>query len=259
MVEMRANLQPRISTAQTPKPRPPATVPTQASPGTSHVSEPGQDGHVRCRITNGSLFAQLPANRAAGTKIPAICFSDARLHQSGVGWRRCAAFGGNACANHRQHPAFRSLRQVAGGQHRSSSRWAHDQQAPVSVGQRWLDGGLSLSGLGAEDLLHPATLGVAAGLFLGKPIGIIGFVGVAVLLRLVALPRGVTWAQIIGVSFACGIGFIMSLFVAGLAFEHGSGDYFAGDRLGILIGSFASAAAAYLVLRLSLRYPRESA
>ena len=42
MVEMRANLQPRISTAQTPMPRPPPTIPTQASPGVSHVSEPGQ-------------------------------------------------------------------------------------------------------------------------------------------------------------------------------------------------------------------------
>ena len=138
-----------------------------------------------------------------------------------------------------------------------------DLHAPVAFAIlpvfAFVNAGLSLSGLGAEDLLHPVTLGVAAGLFLGKPIGIIGFVGVAVLLRLVALPRGVTWAQIIGVSFACGIGFTISFFVAGLAFEHGSGDYFAGDRLGILIGSFASAAAAYLVLRLSLRYPREAA
>jgi NhaA family Na+:H+ antiporter len=44
----------------------------------------------------------------------------------------------------------------------------------------------------------------------------------------------------------------MSLFIAGLAFEHGSGEYFAGDRLGILVGSVLSAVLAYLVLRLSL-------
>ena len=50
----------------------------------------------------------------------------------------------------------------------------------------------------------------------------------------------------------------MSLFIAGLAFEHGSGDYFAGDRLGILTGSLASAVAAYVVLRLSCRRAPES-
>ncbi len=44
----------------------------------------------------------------------------------------------------------------------------------------------------------------------------------------------------------------MSLFIAGLAFEHGSGDYFGGDRLGVLLGSIASAILAYIVLRFSL-------
>ena len=72
------------------------------------------------------------------------------------------------------------------------------------------------------------------------------------LVKVVTLPRGVTWGQILGVACACGIGFTMSLFIAGLAFEHGSGAYFAGDRLGILIGSGASAVAAWLVLRWSL-------
>ena len=44
----------------------------------------------------------------------------------------------------------------------------------------------------------------------------------------------------------------MSLFIAGLAFEHGSGDYFSGDRLGILVGSILSALVAYVLLHLSL-------
>jgi NhaA family Na+:H+ antiporter len=48
----------------------------------------------------------------------------------------------------------------------------------------------------------------------------------------------------------------MSLFIAGLAFQHGSGEYFNGDRLGILVGSIASAIAAYVVLQISL--PRQS-
>lgn len=119
----------------------------------------------------------------------------------------------------------------------------------------FVNAGLSLSGIGVADLVHPVTLGVAAGLFLGKPIGVMLFVAVPVAFGLITLPKRVTWMQILGVSFACGIGFTMSLFIAGLAFEHGSGAYFAGDRLGILIGSFASAIAAYIVLRLSLRRP----
>jgi NhaA family Na+:H+ antiporter len=109
------------------------------------------------------------------------------------------------------------------------------------------------------DLLHPVTAGVIAGLFIGKPLGILLFVGVAVALRLVSLPRGISWAQVAGVSMACGIGFTMSLFIAGLAFEHGSGEYFNGDRLGILVGSIASAVAAYILLQFSLpRQPEPS-
>ncbi len=112
--------------------------------------------------------------------------------------------------------------------------------------------GLSFAGMSPGDLAHPVTLGVILGLFVGKPIGILLFVGLATALRLVALPSGVTWAQVLGVAFACGIGFTMSLFIAGLAFEHGSGDYFVGDRLGIVIGSAISAIAAYLLLHGSL-------
>lgn len=112
--------------------------------------------------------------------------------------------------------------------------------------------GLSLAGTSLGDLTHPVTLGVAAGLLVGKPLGILVFVGIAVALRAASLPKGVTWAQLVGVAFACGIGFTMSLFIAGLAFEHGAGDYFAGDRLGVLLGSVLAACAAYTVLQFTL-------
>jgi len=112
--------------------------------------------------------------------------------------------------------------------------------------------GLSLSGMSFDDLTHPVTLGVIAGLLVGKPLGILVFVALAVALRLAPLPNSVNWTQLLGVAFACGIGFTMSLFIAGLAFEHGSGDYFGGDRLGILVGSVLSAAVAYALLHGSL-------
>ncbi|MCZ6854949.1 MAG: Na+/H+ antiporter NhaA, partial [Gammaproteobacteria bacterium] len=111
---------------------------------------------------------------------------------------------------------------------------------------------LSLSGMSFDDVTHPVTLGVISGLLIGKPLGILAFVGLAVGLRFVDLPQDTNWLQLLGVAFACGIGFTMSLFIAGLAFEHGSGDYFSGDRLGILVGSILSAALAYGLLHISL-------
>ena len=140
-------------------------------------------------------------------------------------------------------------------------RLEEDLHAPVAYAIlpvfAFVNAGIALGGIGIDDMLHPVTLGVAAGLFLGKPAGIVAFVGIGVLLRFASLPDGVTWGQILGVAWACGIGFTLSLFIAGLAFEHGSGDYFAGDRLGILVGSVASAVAAWLVLQWSLGPARE--
>ena len=137
----------------------------------------------------------------------------------------------------------------------------HDLHAPVAFAIlpifAFANAGVPLGGLGPGDLVHPVTLGITLGLLVGKPLGIVGFVGLAVWSRIVKLPRGVSWGPIVGVAFACGIGFTMSLFIAGLAFEHGSGDYFAGDRLGILVGSLASALFAGGILAVTL--PRRDA
>jgi NhaA family Na+:H+ antiporter len=112
--------------------------------------------------------------------------------------------------------------------------------------------GLALSGLSLSDILAPVPLGVTLGLFVGKPAGIMLFVGAAVALGIARLPDGTSWPQILGAACTCGIGFTMSLFIAGLAFENaGTGDLGA-DRLGILIGSILSAIAALLVLKLAL-------
>ena len=132
----------------------------------------------------------------------------------------------------------------------------HDLHTPVAFVIlpvfAFANAGLTLANLSVSELLHPVTLGVIVGLFVGKPVGILLFVGLAVLLGMARLPRRVTWLQVTAVSFACGIGFTMSLFIAGLAFEHGGGDYFNGDRLGILVGSVLSAIAAFLLLRIAL-------
>jgi NhaA family Na+:H+ antiporter len=132
----------------------------------------------------------------------------------------------------------------------------HDLHSPVVFAIlplfAFANAGLSLAGMSIDDLAHPVTLGVVSGLFIGKALGILVFVGLGVALRLVQLPKNVNWIQLLGVAFACGIGFTMSLFIAGLAFEHGSDDYYSGDRLGILLGSILSALVAFALLHFSL-------
>jgi NhaA family Na+:H+ antiporter len=63
------------------------------------------------------------------------------------------------------------------------------------------------------------------------------------------MPEGAGWRSLLGVSLLCGIGFTMSLFIAGLAFEGADGAYMAQARLGVLLGSLVSALAGYALLR----------
>jgi NhaA family Na+:H+ antiporter len=109
--------------------------------------------------------------------------------------------------------------------------------------------GISLEGLTLASLLAPVPLGIAAGLFIGKQIGVFGFAYGAVRLGLARLPQGVSWLQIYGLSLLTGIGFTMSLFIGTLAFD--GLDHATGVRLGVLLGSLLSAVGGYLLLRIS--------
>ena len=115
--------------------------------------------------------------------------------------------------------------------------------------------GVSLAGVGLDQLLAPLPLGIAAGLFLGKQIGIFGAVWLAVRLGFATRLRGATWLQIYGVSMLCGIGFTMSLFIGALAFP-GEPELVEEAKLGILVGSFLSALCGYGVLRLAPGHSR---
>jgi NhaA family Na+:H+ antiporter len=110
--------------------------------------------------------------------------------------------------------------------------------------------GLSLAGLDPALLLAPLPLGVAAGLFAGKQLGIFVAVRLSVACGLSRRPRGATWLQIYGVALLCGIGFTMSLFIGLLAFP-GRPDLAEQAKLGTLAGSLLSALAGYIVLRLA--------
>ena len=99
--------------------------------------------------------------------------------------------------------------------------------------------GVSLRGLSLEALLAPVPLGVAAGLFLGKQVGVFGSAFAAIRLGWADVPANASWRQLYGVSVLCGIGFTMSLFIGLLAF----GDAARQDatKLGVLVGSTLSA------------------
>lgn len=132
----------------------------------------------------------------------------------------------------------------------------HDLHGPVAFVIlplfAFANAGISLTDMSIADVSDPVTLGVLFGLLIGKPVGILVFIGLAIMLRFATLPAEITWPRLTGIAFACGIGFTMSLFIAGLAFEHGGGQTFAGDRLGILLGSILSAFVAFGILQTSL-------
>ena len=114
--------------------------------------------------------------------------------------------------------------------------------------------GVSFLGLGSEAFFAPVTMGVAAGLFLGKLIGIFGAVVVMVRLNLADLPPGASWLQMLGTALLCGIGFTMSLFISILAFSEPLLQDEA--KIGILMGSLAAGTAGYVILRFAKREAR---
>lgn len=103
---------------------------------------------------------------------------------------------------------------------------------------------------GGAPVFAPLPLGVAAGLFLGKQLGVFGAVWGTVKLGLAPKPAGANWPQIYGVALLCGIGFTMSLFIGGLAFG-ASPELIDEVKIGVLGGSLLSALAGFAVLRLA--------
>ena len=110
--------------------------------------------------------------------------------------------------------------------------------------------GVALTGFTLPDLAQSVPLGIALGLFAGKQIGIFGAIWLLSRLGWASRPAHASWAQVYGVALLCGVGFTMSLFIGGLAFA-GHPHESDAAKLGILLGSLASATAGFLVLRLA--------
>ena len=138
----------------------------------------------------------------------------------------------------------------------------HDLHTAVAFGIlpifAFANAGLSLTGLSLGSFLHPVPLGIMAGLFFGKQLGVFLFCALGVLLGMARLPEELRWSHIYGTALICGVGFTMSLFIGSLAFEQTGVNLLFDERLGIIAGSLISGICGYLVLRLTLPESAES-
>jgi NhaA family Na+:H+ antiporter len=103
----------------------------------------------------------------------------------------------------------------------------------------------------------PSTLivGIMAGLFLGKPFGIVLFSFIAVKLKWAILPRGVDWNLLIGAGFLGGIGFTMSVFITLLAFS--LPEMVNAAKITIVIASLIAGVVGFIWLKISLNRTNE--
>ena len=116
----------------------------------------------------------------------------------------------------------------------------------------FVNAGVSLSGIGMPELQQPITLGIIAGLLLGKPIGILLMSVLCVMLGWATLPKNTNWPQYVGMACLTGMGFTMSYFIGGLAFD-GDATHTASIRLGVLVGTVASAIIGAFILYMTTR------
>ncbi len=112
--------------------------------------------------------------------------------------------------------------------------------------------GIDVSGRALEDAAgSPVTLGVILGLLVGKVSGITGATLLATRLRLGHLPTGMTTAHLVGIGLLAGIGFTVSLFITGLAFDD---PVLVRDaKMGVFAASVLAGTAGYLFFRLAVR------
>jgi Na+:H+ antiporter, NhaA family len=108
--------------------------------------------------------------------------------------------------------------------------------------------GFTIRGLGLSDLFGPIALGVAAGLFFGKQLGVFGAAFLVIVLKLARRPTGAKWIELYGLSLLCGVGFTMSLFIGQLAFPSNDIAAEAQVRIGVVAGSLLSTVAGMAVL-----------
>ena len=109
---------------------------------------------------------------------------------------------------------------------------------------------IDLDSLSFKSLSNPVPLGIMLGLLIGKPVGITLITYLSVKIKLCSLPKELNYYDILGVSFLCGIGFTMSLFVGNLAFVNDI-EYMDGVKIGVLVGSLLSTILGFILIYFS--------
>jgi Na+:H+ antiporter, NhaA family len=104
-----------------------------------------------------------------------------------------------------------------------------------------------------EGLSHENSIGIIAGLVIGKPLGIFLFSFFAVAIGICKLPKDLKWTNIIGAGMLGGIGFTMSIFITLLAFDKEAHEVITYSKIAILIASFISGTLGFICLKLTLK------
>jgi Na+:H+ antiporter, NhaA family len=112
----------------------------------------------------------------------------------------------------------------------------------------FVNAGVSLNGVTGSTLLQTVPLGIVSGLVVGKAVGVFSASWLMIRFTSARLPAGASWVQFFGVCVLCGVGFTMSLFIGGLAFEGEAASYDTQLKLGVLLGSVISAVIGSLIL-----------
>jgi NhaA family Na+:H+ antiporter len=120
----------------------------------------------------------------------------------------------------------------------------------------FVNAGVSLAGVTAATFTQPIPMGIATGLVVGKAVGVFGASWLIVTLAGASFPAGASRRQFFAVCLLCGVGFTMSLFIGGLAFEGQDPVYETQLKIGVLGGSVV---AALLAVSLLLAGPRPDA
>lgn len=202
---------------------------------------------VSLGIAAAALLVLLVLNRSGVARLAPYLFVGLVLWVSVLKSGVHATLAGVALAQ------FIPFRARGSGAHTPLRRLEHDLHAPVAFVIlplfAFANAGVPLAGVGFDTLVEPVPLGIAAGLLAGKPVGVLLASWLAVRLGLARLPEGADWGAMAGAAVLCGIGFTMSLFIAGLAFEGAGAQYVVQTRLGVLFGSLASAIVGLAILR----------
>jgi len=115
----------------------------------------------------------------------------------------------------------------------------------------FVNGGVALDGVSFQSLFEPVPLGIMLGLIVGKQLGIFAIAWISIKSGIARLPDNVSMMQLYGAAILCGVGFTMSLFIGGLAYEEVGIGYDRPDRIGIIAGSIFCGILGFVVLKLS--------